>query len=568
MQQPDDQFDDQNVDAASEAAETHHAPAAPPRAAVPAWMISLALHALVALGFSLVAFNQAAKEEELPPMVVQNVEPPPPVTEEEKNKQIEEIQQTEIAVDKPVDQPQKVETPVAEVQETTPTETAPVDTPTLASSESNSDAVGMNVIAAGGSGGGSPLSTRSGNGKRAGIMRYGGSAGSERAVDNALRWFQRHQSPDGSWSPATYTSRCTGSTPCEPGAVHNHESGENADNGSEQIGITGLVTLCYLGAGYDHQTPNKYQATVKKSIAWLLSVQRPDGSFRNCFSYSQAIGTMALAEALAMSNDSNLRSATQRGVNYLLSTRLPAGPAAQEVARKMGKKIQALGWGDWHHNGDNRTSATGWGLQALKSAHIAGVDVRDGMDGARVWLKMLWQGTNGLLKLPQDKVNDPSKLDVNKDTTTLAYVLNGNDGKVSGLDEPHKLWNMAPLGVMAGLYLGFDKKDPMIQTMRNHVLKYDLPQPGKAIYNLYYTYYGTFAMFQMGGKDWQIWNKEVRDRLVSSQRRDGCRAGSWSPNGNFYGSNVNGTNIGPILTTAFSCLCLEVYYRYQQVHGE
>ncbi len=42
---------------------------------------------------------------------------------------------------------------------------------------------------------------------------------------------------------------------------------------------TGLVALVYLGAGYDHLTASKHQATMRKAVGWMLAAEHPDGSF-------------------------------------------------------------------------------------------------------------------------------------------------------------------------------------------------------------------------------------------------------------------------------------------------
>jgi hypothetical protein len=551
--------------------DAHSAVTAPPRRAVPAWMMSLSLHAVIALGLAWFAVVQSPHIDiELPP-IPSSPFPAPSIAPNETEKEHSTTPSDVPSVD--VLQP-PIETTIPPIPHTPDapdapsTDATPSDVPNLISSDAHPDLGTISTIGVGNGPSGNPFGSRGPGKKLANLKQNDGSRLTEQAVERALRWFQRHQSPDGSWSPTIYANQCTGSTPCEAGKIHNHlsDSEGRADHGSEQIGITGLVTLCYLGAGYSHQI-GPYQATVKKALGWLLSVQKADGSFRDCFTYSQAIATMALAEALAVSRDSTLRSPAQRGVNIILANRAPVGAAARAEAARMGKHIQGLAWGDWHATDADtmNTSACGWNIQALKSAHIAGLDVRDGLDSATVWLRMLWQATNARpeMHIPTDKQLDFRRFDVAKDTTTLAYWFNGTTGTTKEAPgQPHRHANLASLGVMCGLSLGFDRTDPMIQTMRNHVMTYDLPKPGQDIDNLYYTYYGTFAMFQMGDKPtWKTWNQAVSTRLVASQRRDGCRSGSWSARGNFYGSDI-----GPILTTALSCLTLEVYYRYERVH--
>jgi hypothetical protein len=79
--------------------------------------------------------------------------------------------------------------------------------------------------------------------------------------------------------------------------------------------------------------------------------------------------------------------------------------------------------------------------------------------------------------------------------------------------------------------------------------------------DMYYWYYGSYSMFQMGGRHWEIWNKAMKKAVLDSQRKDGASKGSWD-------------NIGPwgyaggrVYSTALGVLCLEVYFRYSSLLG-
>ena len=79
---------------------------------------------------------------------------------------------------------------------------------------------------------------------------------------------------------------------------------------------------------------------------------------------------------------------------------------------------------------------------------------------------------------------------------------------------------------------------------------------------MYYWYYGSYAMYQMGGNQyWNAWNKAMKKAVVESQRKDGDFLGSWDPVGPW------GFAGGRVYSTASMVLCLEVYFRYAKVLG-
>jgi len=87
--------------------------------------------------------------------------------------------------------------------------------------------------------------------------------------------------------------------------------------------------------------------------------------------------------------------------------------------------------------------------------------------------------------------------------------------------------------------------------------------------DFYYLYYGTLAMFQMGGDRWTKWNEALKPVLVNNQCKGGPmdgtvndKDGSWDPYG---GSGKSG---GRVFQTAVGALTLEVYYRYLPIYGK
>ncbi len=72
--------------------------------------------------------------------------------------------------------------------------------------------------------------------------------------------------------------------------------------------------------------------------------------------------------------------------------------------------------------------------------------------------------------------------------------------------------------------------------------------PGQGDNNVYYWYYGTLALSQLQGANWQRWNDALQANLVGRQVKDGPLAGSWDTN------DLWGGHGGRIFTTAMSCV--------------
>ncbi len=103
----------------------------------------------------------------------------------------------------------------------------------------------------------------------------------------------------------------------------------------------------------------------------------------------------------------------------------------------------------------------------------------------------------------------------------------------------------------------FQQQRWQLRTGKRYLLQ-NLPDNGRR--DTYYWYYATQVMHNLLGHDWDAWNHQMRTALVETQCRHGCAAGSWDPE--YPTLDTWGPQGGRILTTAFSTLTLEVYYRY------
>jgi hypothetical protein len=116
---------------------------------------------------------------------------------------------------------------------------------------------------------------------------------------------------------------------------------------------------------------------------------------------------------------------------------------------------------------------------------------------------------------------------------------------------------MTAVAMLGRQFMGWKRVDPLLIGGANIIVK-KLPKWGDAGWSMYYWYYGTLVMFQMGGDWWKQWNASLRDMLIQNQIKspDPTLDGSWEP----YTSG--GKRAGRAYSTAMCCLCLEVYYRY------
>lgn len=527
-------------------------------ASIISWVVSAAMHASAILLAGTIYFLTAAPEQEIPPVRVTSI-PPPPKPKEERPKMERDIVDPKVTLD--IDAPQS-DTVAPITQLDLPVDVSAreeeIDSPVPKGREeavADSEMGGQGAFMAIGAGGGGAgmFGSRSGGGRKRAVGRMGGSRASESAVEAALRWFKKHQSPDGKWDAEKYFQNCTEDPKCEPGSYYNYPAEE------VNVAMTGYALLCYLGAGYDHVTPNKYKPVVKKGIDWLLSVQQKDGTLgrRN---YEHAVAAMALAEAYAMTNDPELRGPAQRSIDVLLRRQNTSSGAGGGRGGSSGSN--RLGWDYVEPSQRNDTSVSGWCVMALKSAHAAGLNVADSMEGAKRFLERSWRDTN----TKREWCQDWSKLNPYTDISRYPYEW-FEDGRITisewknNAPENPNHHDMAPVGMVLAVFLGHKAGDIMLETLANYVVKYQKPTSYPD--NTYYMYYTTLGMFQVGGEKWKIWNSAVRDMLVQAQHKgNGCLDGSWD----WKGTRFHGHEVGRVLSTAYNTLCLEVYYRYAQVN--
>ncbi len=463
---------------------------------VPSWLVSMVVHMIVLLVMALIVLP-APEKDDRGPLTVAN-------QEEENLDTLDELE------DEPLDQidvTADLTTPELPVDQLEPApgfaddmEAAQV---AVDLSEFGPDHAPRNdLLATVGTYTGDALS---GRGNRAGLVaRYGGTPASEKAVAAALKWLAMHQCPDGGWSfDLTRVPTCRGQC---------RNSGREAE---ARIAATGLALLPFLGAGQTHKT-GKYTTTVKNGLYFLVSHMKvaPKGNLmtgslheKGGRMYSHGLASIALCEAYAMTRDRSLYDRAQAALNFIVYAQDPVGGGWRYEPRQAGD-----------------TSVVGWQLMALKSGHMA------------------------YLQVPPATI---AKASVFLDN------VQANSGANYGYTGPGNGQATTAIGLLSRMYLGWKKDNPALQRGVAW-LSNKGPSTGKA--NMYYNYYATQVMRHWEGPEWKKWNEVMRDFLVGSQATKGHEEGSW-----YFGGQWSDRG-GRLYDTAMAAMTLEVYYRHLPIY--
>lgn len=323
----------------------------------------------------------------------------------------------------------------------------------------------------------------------------GGGEDTENAVELALAYFARIQNSNGSW----------------------------IDSG-RKYGNSGLVLLCFLGAGYHHKD-GKYHEVVNKGLNFMLGNTAEAGSIKGENHYTSAIAGMVFAEAYALTGDIRCKEAAGKILDYFARTQGPEG-----------------GWdyGPYREDKDKYdTSVTGWVIMAFKSARMAGIPLPENV---------------------VDRYLEYARTITREDGLSTYNMIKG---------VPHKKRytpTMTASTLMCRLYMGDGLNTPLMLKGIKHLTdrlkgKY-IPRWSRKKYSMdcYFWYHAAQVAFLVGGDAWTKWNRMLKDMIVRHQVKNGADKGSWGNPEYFKWMRHN--KGGYVYPTAMNTMTLQTYYRY------
>lgn len=258
--------------------------------------------------------------------------------------------------------------------------------------------------------------------RRRAVTAGGGSKSSESAVETSMRAQVKAAAADGSWPAGSWTTHATA-----------------------------LNLLSFLGAGYDHKTPNKYRATLARGIQWLTNHRVAQDLA------GQILVTLTLAEAYALTADETLKPSAEFALAVLTDRVVNRHELEIAIFRRgplAGPELLA------------------WTAIAAKSAQVAG------LDGALCG--SIYTVIDELLP-DLDGHADRDEAHV---TRLAVDAFRGRLGETYGHQPPVSEW--------------LERLPGWIQEGRPELV-----------------YFANLGLFQCGGDSWGLWNTTARERLVA-----------------------------------------------------
>ena len=255
------------------------------------------------------------------------------------------------------------------------------------------------------------------------------------------------------------------------------------DGGGPRPGITGLSILAFLSCGNVPEV-GKYGLAVRNAVDWLVSQQPADGYFGSGDQgmYTHAVVTLGLAEAYGVEPGADRRAR----IHAALLKAVAVIVAAQNASKS--KPVFVGGWRYQRDSSDSDLSVTGWTILALRAAEEAGIPVPD---------QVFRQASEFILRCYDAKSGG------------FGYQP-GTDAQISD----------TAIGMLCVYLLGIAdqnaaKLDPSAKFLATHAVDGNTP------FAYYAAYYVAQATFQHAGTAWSATGRDLLERLIKVQEKDG-----------------------------------------------
>lgn len=264
-------------------------------------------------------------------------------------------------------------------------------------------------------------------------------------------------------------------------------------------GIDGLCLLAFAAQGEDLRH-GPYAQVVKRGVQGLLAEQNADGYFGPSM-YHHGFATLALAELYGMVDEPRLGPALERATNVILDAQ---------------RKSQAKAWRYSPQNNDADSTVSGAQMVALFAARNAGIQVPDPAIAEGLDFYRRVQGPNGSIGYTAPDSGSPPRNAIGVVVASL------------GQQSESRLMRGAFAALTSGAESG----------------------PVTNAYFFYFLYYAAQAYFRADMNAWRQWNRSTVAGLVAAQNA----LGGW-----------DGAH-GPAFCTASALLAMALNYRYLPIY--
>jgi hypothetical protein len=317
------------------------------------------------------------------------------------------------------------------------------------------------------------------------------------ACRKGLRWLVKQQLADGSFS---LTAKG------DDGKVRTEEERTKAKH---RTGTTGLCTLALLGhVRYD--VTDEFAAPLAKSLAWLGSAQKSDGSFPGDL-YGNSIATLALVEADRLLHRTEFRPVANKALKWLLEAQNTDG-----------------GWWYQPRVPPSDVSVSGWAIQAILHAQAGAYEIpQNSIDLSISYL---------------DRMTDPV-------SGAVAYRVPGQGGSRA----------MTAASLFCRLRYGQGPDDPRVKKAADSIVASTADRYWAT--SSYGVFYASDAMSRLGGDYWRKWSPFLKKTLLPSQLKEGDAEGAWPSATDVWG---NRPEVGAVVVAALNCISLENFFEHRE----